>query len=383
MNPFTQPYSGYGQTTLASPSSHLCGFLKKPVIFVIGLFSTVSALLALVGEIFITDVYSTLFNSISPYTKPGVERTTFEFIKNFFSTYIIVVFSVTTILALLAAIPYLIMYFRSRGGKNPTGAVTVLQVASIINLVGACFLVLIALLYVFFIAVSASTLSAVQRSSSLYGSSTAPGTIALIPMTIVIVISAILAALNLTYAIGYVRLAFSAKNILKDQSSTLKNAGLIGVFNVITASLSIIGTIISIIMTISLIVTPSVAYATARYGSTTIDMLPEVIGSLTTAMILCSAASVFSCVVMISKAVAAFGAKRHMNSFIGMPQTPQSPTSYYNDGYTNYDNNSFNPHQNGYTNTNTNPYAGNPFSGSDTNYDSPYTNQNGYNGGNY
>lgn len=381
MNPFTQPYGGYGQTTLASPSSHLCGFLKKPVIFVIGLFSTLSALLALVGEIFITGLFSKLFNSITPYIKSGSEKTAFEFMKNFFSTYIIVVFSISTIMALLGAIPYLIMYFRSKGGKKPTGAVTVLQVVSVINLIGACFLVLFALLYVFIIAGSASMLSSVASSSGLYGSSTASGTAAIIPMIIVVIMMAVLAALNLTYAIGYVRLTFSAKSILKDQSSKLKNAGLIGVFNVISAVFSVISTVMSIIMAISLIVTPSAAFATARYGSTTIDMLPEVIGTLTAAMILFSAGNVFNCVVLISKAVAAFGAKRHMNSFIGMPQAPQSPTSYYNDGYSNYDNNSFNPYQNGYTNTNANPYAGNPFGGNDTNYGNPYTSQNGYNGG--
>ncbi|MGN1111581.1 MAG: hypothetical protein ACI4RP_00110 [Acutalibacteraceae bacterium] len=366
MNPFNQPYSGYGQATLASPSSHLCEFLKKPVIFVIGLFATLSALISLVGEILITNTFGTIMDSISLW-QTGMKNSEFEFMKNFFSIYLIVIFSVSTIMTLLNSIPYLTMYFRSKSGKKPTGSVTVLQVVSIITLVGACALALLALLYIIIFSASASMMSAAE-SSGLYGSHISSGTTAIVPMIIVIIILVAIAALNLTYAIGFVRLAFSAKSILTDRSSKLKNAGLVGVFNIMSAVFSIFRTISSIIMLITLIVSP----LTAKLGVTTFDAMPEVVDPFKAAIFLWTAAVVLNCVVMISKAVAAFGAKRHMNCFIGMP--PQSPTSYYNDGYSNQNQNGFNPYQNGYTNTNTNtnanPYAGNPFGGSDMNSDS-------------
>lgn len=383
MNQFNTTYGGYGQTTLASPSSHLCQFLKKPVIFVIGLSSTVSVLLTLIGEIILYGLIGTLFDSLSPYISSSSEIAAYQFFKNFLSTYFIVILTISTVLALLSSIPYLIMYFRSKGGKKPTGSVTVLQVVSIISLVGACFLVLMALLYIIIFATSASMLSAVSSSSGMYGSTTTSGAVAFIPLMIVIIMLSVLAAINLAYAINYVRLAFSAKSILRDESSKLKGAGFIGVINVISAVFQILGTISSIIMVISVLASPSTAFATARYGSTTIDMLPEIINTLTASLIILCAASVLNCIVIISKAVAAFGAKRHMSYYHGPTQT--TPTNYYNDGYSNYDNNAFTPYQNSYQtpyqNTNSTQY-GNPYGGNNTNYNNPYysPDNGGYNG---
>lgn len=387
MNQFNTTYGGYGQTTLASPSSHICQFLKKPVIFVIGLFSTVSVLLTLIGEIILYCLIGKLFDSLSPYISSSSEIAAYQFFKNFLSTYVIVILTISTVLALLSSIPYLIMYFRSKGGKKPTGSVTVLQVVSIISLIGACFLVLMALLYIIIFATSASMLSAVSSSSGMYGSTTTSGAVAFIPLMIVIIMLSVIAAINLAYAINYVRLAFSAKSILRDESSKLKGASFIGVINVISAVFQILGTISSIIMVISILASPSTAFATAKYGSTTIDMLPEIINALIASMIILCIASVLNCIVIISKAVAAFGAKRHMSYYHGPTQT--TPTNYYNDGYSNYDNTAFNPHQNSYQNPFQNPYQntnstqyGNPFGSSDTNYSNPYSTDNGgYNGG--
>ena len=383
MNQFNTTYGGYGQTTLASPSSHLCQFLKKPVIFVIGLSSTVSVLLTLIGEIILYGLIGTLFDALAPYITSSSEIAAYQFFKNFLSTYVIVILTISTVLALLSSIPYLIMYFRSKGGKKPTGSVTVLQVVSIISLIGACFLVLMALLYIIIFATSASMLSAVSSSSGMYGSTTTSGAVAFIPLMIVIIMLSVLAAINLAYAINYVRLAFSAKSILRDESSKLKGAGFIGVINVISAVFQILGTISSIIMVISVLASPSTAFATARYGSTTIDMLRALINHITVSPIILCAASVLNCIVIISKAVAAFGAKRHMSYYHGPTQT--TPTNYYNDGYSNYDNNAFNPYQNSYQtpyqNTNSTQY-GNPYGGNNTNYNNPYysPDNGGYNG---
>ncbi|MGN1111580.1 MAG: hypothetical protein ACI4RP_00105 [Acutalibacteraceae bacterium] len=378
MNPFNQPYSGYGQATLASPSSHLCEFLKKPVIFVIGLFSVVAAILMVINGLVVSDNFSTTFFKLMN-DMTAQEKVATATMNTLISTYIIVMISIIAALILLEAIPYLCMYFRSRGGKKPTGSVTVLQVVSIIQLVGACFLVLLILPYIINIIASPSSFS-----NAVYNVGMA-NTILILSVEIV---AAIGVALNLIYAINKIRLAFSAKAILQDRATKLKGAGYIGVINIITG---VFYGIVSIFSIISLIVGTSIQEKILGFESyaETQNITNDITGYIYTTQILSCISAVIFFVIMISKAVAAFGAKRHMNCFIGMP--PQSPTSYYNDGYSNQNQNGFNPYQNGYTNTNTNtnanPYAGNPFGGSDMNYSSPYTEQNGYdggqNGGNY
>ncbi|MGN0457042.1 MAG: hypothetical protein ACI4F2_09315 [Acutalibacteraceae bacterium] len=375
MNPFNQPYGGYGQATLASPSSHLCKFLKKPVIFVIGLFSVVAAILMVITGLVVSDNFSTTFfklmNDMTAQEKVAVAT-----MNSLMSTYIIVMISIIAALILLEAIPYLCMYFRSRSGKKPTGSVTVLQVVSIIQLVGACFLVLLIFPYILNIASPSSFSNAVYNVGM-------GNTILILSVEIV---AAIGVALNLIYAINKIRLAFSAKAILQDRATKLKGAGYIGVINIITG---VYQGIVSIFSIISLIVGTSIQKKILGFESNAEiqSVINDTTGYIYATQILSCISAVIFFVIMISKAVAAFGAKRHMNSFI--ESYPQSPTDYYNDGYSNYDNNSFNPYQYGYTNTNTNtnsttnanPYAGNPFGGNDTNYGNPYTSQNGYNGG--
>ena len=209
------------------------------------------------------------------------------------------------------------------------------------------------------------------------------------------IVSAIVVELNLIYAINKIRLAFSAKAILQDRATKLKGAGYIGVINIITG---VYQGIVSIFSIISLIAGTSIQKNILGFESNAEiqSVINDTTGYIYATQILSCISAVIFFVIMISKAVAAFGAKRHMNSFI--ESYPQSPTDYYNDGYSNYDNNSFNPYQYGYTNTNTNtnsttnanPYAGNPFGGSDTNYGSPCSEQNsndgnsgGQDGGNY
>ncbi|MCQ4022031.1 MULTISPECIES: hypothetical protein [unclassified Ruminococcus] len=378
MNPFNQAYGGYAQTS-SSPSAHLCEFLKKPIIFVIGLFSSTSALLVLIGGIIISSIIGTLFDSLKNYaymSDPN-ERIGFNFIGSFLQTYIIALVVISVALTLLGAIPYIIMYFRSRGGKKPTGAVTILQVVSIINLIGACFATLSVFMNLTLLTSFSSMFSDISRYSSVPDTAQAAADIASVTMIIYSIVMAVYVGLNLAYTINKVRLAFSAKGILKDRESKLKGISFVGVMNVITAIFEVISTISVIFITIMIICNPDIASATANYHGTSVNIQTDIISSLIAVLIVFCVASALECVTTISKAIASFGAKRHMSTLPPM----QTPTNYYNDGYSNFDNNSFNPYQNGFQSPNSTGQYGNPYSspygGAETSYGNPYTNDNG------
>ena len=364
MNQFNSPYGASGQYIAASPSSHLCQYLKKPVVFTIGLLSTLSTLLALISEILITNIFGTIMDSIS-LLQTGMKNSEFEFMKNFFSIYLIVIFSVSTIMLLLNSIPYLTMFFKSRGGKNPTGSVTVLQVIAVINLIGACFSALVVVLYFFIFAFAASFITSASSSFNLYSSSStsAGAGVSIAVLIIFFIISSIVIALNLAYCINKVRLACSAKKILTDSETKLKGAGFVGVMNVIMSIFQILSSITLIIMVIALLASPSSAYATVRLNGISINVLPEIIDTVVVILVIACVVSVLSSAVMIAKAIAAFGAKRHMSYFNA---SPQAPTGQYSNGYaSNSYNGGYNPYQSNYQST-------------DSQYNSTYTDTNNY-----
>lgn len=377
MNQFNSPYGASGQYIAASPSSHLCQYLKKPVVFTIGLLSTLSAILSLAVGVILSGTLNTAFGLLAPYINSS-QATAFEFAKNFFSTYMLVIVVISTIMALLASVPYIIMFFKSRGGKNPTDSVTVLQVIAVINLVGACFSTLVVVLYFFIFAFAASFISS-SSSFNLYGSSStsAGAGVSIAVLIIFFIIFSIVIALNLAYCINKVRLASSAKKILNDCETRLKGAGFVGAMNVIMSISQILSSITLIIMVIALLASPSSAYATAHFNGTSINVLPEIINTVVIILIIACVVSVLSSAVMIAKAIAAFGAKRHMSYFNG---SPQAPTGQYNNGYaSNSYNSGYNPYQSNYQSTDS---QYNSTYTDTSNYGNPYSNDS-RNGGGY
>lgn len=364
MNQFNSPYGASGQYIAASPSSHLCQYLKKPVIFTIGLLSTLSTILSLAAGIILSGTLNTAFGFLAPYINSS-QKTAFEFAKNFFSTYMLVIVVISTVMALLASVPYIIMFFKSRGGKNPTGSVTVLQVIAIINLIGACFSALVVVLYFFIFAFAASFITSASSSFNLYSSSStsARAGISIAVLIIFFIISSIVIALNLAYCINKVRLACSAKKILTDSETKLKGAGFVGVMNIIMSIFQILSSITLIIMVIALLASPSSAYATVRFNGISINVLPEIIDTVVVILVIACVVSVLSSAVMIAKAIATFGAKRHMSYFNA---SPQASTGQYSNGYaSNSYNGGYNPYQSNYQST-------------DSQYNSTYTDTNNY-----
>lgn len=361
---------GYGQPTLSSPSSHFGEFLKKPVIFTIAIFSFVNLLLSIISSVF-----SSLSTGTTQYLATFTTNGTVS------DSGSLVLSAIFCIFALLPCIAFMMMYFMARSNKNPRSAVTILQVTSII------YLVLFSILtFVFSICTVTILCLGSYFRDSLASSfrhslgSSIPADLALILMYVIFIIAEIIFILALFYQINAVRLAFSAKKILNDRDIRINGAGFIGVMNILGAvfiGFLIITSLFSLIMVCiessSYVSLPGIGYVTKSQA-----ILNTAFSFLTTITIF---------VLTIAKAKAAFGAKRHMSTFSGHIIPPQSPTAYYNDGYSNYDSNTnFNPYQNNSQNGYGNGYNNNGYNPGNTDYNNGYNNDynnNNYNNGGY
>lgn len=351
---------GYSQQPLNSPSAHLREYLKRPIIFALGAFSLTSLLISIITLV-ITQFFPTYFQASLTVTVNGSAS----------QTGTIIAYVILFLFSLLSPIAFIMMYCMAKKNKNPRPAVTILQVTSIISLVFTSIFILLytICMIVMFCAKDYMTSQLFINDYYYYNSSGMAFDTLYTMMCVLFVVLEIALIFGLVYNICQVRLAFSVKSILNDRSTKINGATYIGVINIIMAVMLGISFIFFSISLIAL-------FATISYVPTTHTTATIIV------MILLVITMLISIIYAIMTAVAAFGVKSHMNRFNGYFNTPQTPTGYYNDGFSNYDNTSFNPYQNnGYSNNNTgyNPYQNNDYSNNNTGYN-PYQGNSADNG---
>lgn len=391
-----QPYYQSGTVQSSKlPSTHLCEFLSKPVIAVIGIFGIAYSVFAVLTGIIASGFFSKILDW-AYYSSPAMRGDdTFDTMKAFLSSYLIIIMIVAALLSLVEFIPYLVIYSQSRKGKRPNGAVTVLQVLSILSLVSACQTALLLLFLIFMFILMAATPAFWDGFSS---GASADGMAFVLILWIAIL--AIVCTITLIYAICKVRLAFSVKKCLKDQGTEIKGAKFLGVYNIILAVFQILSIASAIVSIIVLLTVPFTELLGSAADQSAIYLFNSIKGQIAALAVVEIGSTAITAALYIAYAKAAFGIKKHMDAFDGMLPTA-SPYGYganyaaagfNNNGYNNYNgyngqnynnssyentNNNQGYYQNGYTNTNNNQSYGNENGYSNSNQG--YGGENGYN----
>lgn len=333
MNSF---YQSSSQVIAQSPAEHLKNYLQKKVILTIGIISIIQLLFSSVLTVF------TNYLSTSAASQSSVIQ------------YILL--ALTIIPSLIYSLSYIIIYIQAKKGKNPMGAVTALQVLSVIALVVSSLALFLFTLCFILIFMGIGIFST--------GYSHISGDVAYnISMTLLLVVFCILELLLLAflfYYIALVRLAFSAKGILTGRSDKVKGATAVGVYNIIFCIFACFATLIMLIGFIATLI--------GNEGFITISVNNRAVTGANAILIagLMLIMLIVGVVTFIIKAKAAFGLKRHMNAFSAFGNMShnnpnqfgsfqQSPNQY-GDQYNNpgYQQNG------GYPG---NPYDNNPYSG--------------------
>lgn len=348
MNPF---YQTTPQVMSPSPTEHLKKYLQKPLIMTIGVLSIFQMLISATFSILLS--YLSTSPLYSSYTTQAAAA------QNAVIQYASI--AITVIFSLLYSFSYVIMYSQAKKGKSPTGAVTALQVLSVISLV---FYIILLILFTLAVVIIFAGIGFASTSLfRTYGDAVYNISMSIV-LVLVSVIEVILIAL-LFYPIALVRLSFSVKGILTGRSDTVKGASAVGVYNVIFCVFACIATLIILIGFLATltegrnIISISIN-GRSLTGTDAILMLGIMLIML-----------VFSVVTFIIKARAAFGLKRHMNTFAAFGNigsgynnpnqygTNQQNYNQYGDQYNNpvggYPQN--NEHQSNPTDNN--PYGGN------------------------
>lgn len=351
MNSFYQPNP---QVISQSPAEHLKKYLQKPIIMAVGAIAIVMALLSVASNI-LTSFFSSSYTSYSSSFSQNLAA------QNAVTQYISIAFTVIT--CLLYSVPFIVMNIQAKRGSNPTAAVTVLQVISVILLVFySLFLLLYTAIFVLF-SIGLSFRNGFISSSAYF---TMSGDISSLPTGIAIVIFAIVELIlivMLFYPIALVRLSFSVKGILNGKTAKVNGATAAGVYNVIFCILACISTLLILI----------VFLATLTEGTNIIRItVNDAVLSGADAAIYLGVTSITLIVAIVGfiiKARACFGLKRHMNAFAafgnmgsnnsnqygGAQQSPNQYGDQYNNpmgGYQQNDGYQGNPYDN-------NPYGGN------------------------
>ena len=403
-----QPYYQNGAARSSKlPSTHLCEFFSKPVIAVIGILGITCSAVAVLIRIIFLSIYLKLLDCLN-YSTAAIDKDFSDSIKTLTSSFSVIItsFSVIAIVftiafSLFKFIPYIVIYSQSKKGKRPIGAVTVLQVASVLSLISSCNIAIIMLIMIC-ILIALTGIAFAGVSAPYYDASIPPVSIVIIILILMIIILAAAVTFMLIYSICQVRLAFSAKKILKDQSATIKGAKFLGVYNIIAAIINTLY-LLSLITSYITILTAqnsdlydlfsfSIA-SSATYPFNSID------GFFAALIIVQFSYVVISVALCITYAKAALGIKKHMDAFDGIIPVAYPygyganyAAGFNNSGYNNYNNNqNYNngEHPNAYNDNQTycqnncnseNGYASSNNGCNDNKYDelqnNPYSNDN-------
>lgn len=335
MNSYFNP--GYQSQILNNPSNHLIQFLKRPVILVIAVLTFLSALVAAICA-----VISLLTTDITTVTR------TYDGTTTQYDLTPIVEFIGAAVTALIG-VACLRINLQAKKGEAATGSTTILKVFSVIYLVlmslgtiiySLCFFIIMGNAKYFERAIEEN----LKDSLGYMATTDIMGMLSGMIFALLAIILIVLVAATIYYVCA-VMFSFRMKKILENRALVASAATGIGVFNIIFAVFTGLAILIYAIAICGVAFGDNSAYASMNGIS--VSKSENLIN-----MLLVFVSIIIGFILSIAKAVAVFGMKKHMRNYNGPTINQQTPTSYYGDNYSNFDNTTFN--QSGFNNTGAN-----------------------------